>query len=38
MDRATFIEHMNQLNLPLPKHIHAAVPANLACGKVDGTA
>jgi hypothetical protein len=29
---------MNQLNLPLPKHIHAAVPANLACGKVDGTA
>ena len=37
MDRAAFIEHMNQLNLPLPKHIHAAVPANLACGQVDGT-
>lgn len=37
VDRKAFIERMNNLNLPLPKHIHAAVPANLACGKLDDT-
>lgn len=35
VDRSAFIQLMNHLDLPLPKHIHAAVPANLACGKVD---
>jgi sulfur dioxygenase len=32
-DEATFIEHMNNLNLPNPKMMDIAVPANLACGK-----
>lgn len=31
---AAFIEHMNNLNLPNPKMMDIAVPANLACGKV----
>ena len=30
---ADFIEHMNNLNLPNPKMMDVAVPANLACGK-----
>lgn len=30
--RAEFIELMNSLNLPLPKRLHEAVPANLAGG------
>lgn len=37
IDREQFIALMNSLALPLPQHIHAAVPANLACGK-DGDA
>jgi len=37
VDRAAFIQLMNNLDLPLPRHIHAAVPANLACGKVLAT-
>jgi glyoxylase-like metal-dependent hydrolase (beta-lactamase superfamily II) len=28
-----FVEHMNNLNLPNPKMMDIAVPANLACGK-----
>jgi glyoxylase-like metal-dependent hydrolase (beta-lactamase superfamily II) len=32
---AEFIEIMNQLNLPEPKHIHEAVPANQRCGRPD---
>lgn len=35
IDRTAFVHVMNSLDLPLPKHIHAAVPANLACGVVD---
>jgi sulfur dioxygenase len=31
--KATFIEFMNSLNLPDPKKIMEAVPANLACGQ-----
>lgn len=31
--REGFIQTMKNLELPLPKHIHAAVPANLACGQ-----
>lgn len=31
---AAFVEHMNNLNLPNPKMMDIAVPANLACGKV----
>lgn len=33
-DRASFIELMNNLNLPDPKKIMEAVPANERCGKV----
>lgn len=33
-DRNQFIEQMNNLNLPNPKKIAEAVPANEACGKV----
>ncbi|HIK28220.1 MAG: MBL fold metallo-hydrolase [Oscillatoriaceae bacterium SKW80] len=33
-DRASFIEMMNNLNLPDPKKIAEAVPANERCGKV----
>ncbi len=33
-DRASFIEQMNNLNLPDPKKIAEAVPANERCGKV----
>ena len=35
VSRSDFVALMDGLELPLPKHIHAAVPANLACGKVD---
>lgn len=35
-DRASFIEMMNNLNLPDPKKIAEAVPANERCGKVPG--
>lgn len=31
---AEFVEIMNNLNLPVPKKIHEAVPANLQCGLV----
>jgi len=30
-----FVEHMNHLNLPQPKRIHVAVPANMRCGCVE---
>lgn len=33
-DRASFIEQMNHLNLPNPKKIAEAVPANQKCGDV----
>ncbi len=33
-DRAQFIEFMGSLNLPNPKKIAEAVPANERCGKV----
>ena len=33
--REDFIRIMNSLDLPLPRHIHAAVPANLACGSTE---
>ncbi len=32
---AEFIEIMNNLNLPYPKYIDAALPANQACGKIE---
>jgi len=32
-DRSQFIELMNNLNLPIPKNIREAVPANQQCGK-----
>jgi glyoxylase-like metal-dependent hydrolase (beta-lactamase superfamily II) len=32
-DKAEFVDMMNSLNLPQPKHIDVAVPANKACGK-----
>lgn len=31
-----FVETMNSLQLPLPKKIHEAVPANLVCGRIKG--
>ena len=37
-DRASFIQFMNCLNLPDPKRIMEAVPANEQCGKVVVTA
>ena len=37
-DRASFIQFMNNLNLPDPKRIMEAVPANKRCGKVVVTA
>ncbi|MEM1255990.1 MAG: MBL fold metallo-hydrolase [Cyanobacteria bacterium P01_H01_bin.21] len=37
-DRASFIHFMNNLNLPDPKRIMEAVPANEQCGKVVVTA
>jgi glyoxylase-like metal-dependent hydrolase (beta-lactamase superfamily II) len=37
INRDAFIALMKNLDLPLPRHIHAAVPANLACGAVDIT-
>ena len=33
LDKEAFITHMNNLNLPDPKMMDIAVPANLACGK-----
>ncbi len=33
LGREDFIEFMNKLNLPHPKRIHEAVPANLECGQ-----
>ncbi|EAZ93006.1 MBL fold metallo-hydrolase [Crocosphaera chwakensis] len=36
-DRASFIELMNNLNLPNPKKIAEAVPANQRCGEVATT-
>ena len=33
-DRANFIEFMNNLNLPNPKKMMEAVPANQSCGMV----
>jgi sulfur dioxygenase len=33
-DRASFIEQMNHLNLPNPKKIAEAVPANQKCGNI----
>lgn len=35
LNQKDFIEHMNKLNLPDPKMMDIAVPANLACGKMD---
>lgn len=35
LNREEFIEHMNNLDLPDPKLMDIAVPANLACGRVD---
>ncbi len=32
--RDDFVKLMNDLKLPLPKHIHEAVPGNLVCGRV----
>ncbi|GAB4207306.1 MAG: MBL fold metallo-hydrolase [Coleofasciculaceae cyanobacterium] len=37
-DRASFIEQMNHLNLPEPKKMAEAVPANQKCGNVFATA
>ncbi|MDX8385212.1 MAG: MBL fold metallo-hydrolase [Gallionella sp.] len=34
LDREDFIQHMNNLNLPDPKMMDIAVPANLICGKM----
>ena len=33
-DKAAFIEHMDNLNLPDPKMMDVAVPANQACGEL----
>ena len=33
LDESAFIDHMNNLNLPNPKMMDIAVPANLSCGK-----
>lgn len=32
-DKSAYVELMNNLDLPNPKHMDVAVPANLACGK-----
>ncbi len=32
IDRPTFVQIMNALDLPLPRLVHIAVPANQACG------
>lgn len=32
IDESAFVEIMNELDLAYPKRIHAALPANLACG------
>lgn len=36
VSRDAFIQTMHQLDLPLPKYIHEAIPANLACGQFEG--
>ncbi|MGB5595021.1 MAG: MBL fold metallo-hydrolase, partial [Crocosphaera sp.] len=33
-DRSNFITFMNNLNLPNPKKMMEAVPANQSCGKI----
>jgi len=33
LGRDAFIQFMDELKLPMPKHIQEAVPANLACGQ-----
>ena len=33
LDKASFVDHMNKLELPNPKMMDVAVPANLVCGK-----
>ena len=33
LGRQGFVDLMNNLNLPMPKRIHEAVPANLKCGR-----
>ena len=35
IDEKTFVEIMNGLELALPKRIHQALPANMACGVAD---
>lgn len=36
LGREGFVDLMNNLNLPMPKHIQKAVPANQACGLIEG--
>lgn len=38
VDEGDFVGHMNNLNLPHPKMIAVAVPANLRCGRPEGGA
>ncbi|HKJ84393.1 MAG TPA: MBL fold metallo-hydrolase [Mariprofundaceae bacterium] len=35
LSRTAFVELMANLDLPDPKHMHEAIPANLACGESD---
>ena len=37
MDKDEFIDYMANLNLPDPKYMDVAVPANLSCGKINST-
>lgn len=37
INKDSFIDHMNNLNLPNPKMMDVAVPANLTCGKLEVT-
>jgi len=36
LGRQGFVDLMNNLNLPMPKHIQKAVPANQVCGLIEG--
>ncbi len=36
LKRDDFVRLMAEMSLPLPRHIHEAVPANLACGEPNG--
>ena len=36
LGREGFVELMNNLNLPMPKHIQKSVPANQVCGLIEG--